>query len=217
MSFCQTCSSEITPRSSPFITPCCSRPICEGCLGRNPRLREYIPCLQCGDQRATSSRSAQPTRSIIQDAQARERERERAFVDRESQPIFELGDEEEYSLVGDSDYSSRADGGNGNRSPPPSYEPADNLQGSRGAGAGATARRSVSSIRSTGSQHDNQAQEGRSIHEQSVERNAPSRHDGEEMEMELVEVRHAVQKGDTILSISRKYAADVSPSPPLST
>jgi hypothetical protein len=217
MSFCQTCSSEITPRSSPFITPCCSRPICEGCLGRNPRLREYIPCLQCGDQRATSSRSAQPTRKSIQEAQARERERERerAFVDRESQPIFELGDEEEYSLLGDSDHSSASGGGDGSRSPPPGYE-GDGLQSSGGAGATAS-RRSVSSIRSTGSQHDYQAQEGRSIHEHSVERNAPSRHDGEEMEMELVEVRHAVQKGDTILSISRKYAADVSPSPPLST
>lgn len=73
----------------------------------------------------------------------------------------------------------------------------------------------MSSIRSTGSQEHSQAPEGRSIYEHSVEGDAPSRHDEEEME--LVEVRHAVQKGDTILSISRKYAADVSPSPPLST
>lgn len=71
----------------------------------------------------------------------------------------------------------------------------------------------MSSIRSTGSQEHSQAQEGRSIHEQSVQGGEGPRHDEEEMEMELVEVRHAVQKGDTILSISRKYAADVSPVP----
>lgn len=55
---CQTCSSDIPslvyPSSSkrqpqPYITPCCSTPICNSCLIRNPRLREYVPCLRCGD------------------------------------------------------------------------------------------------------------------------------------------------------------------------
>ena len=39
------------------------------------------------------------------------------------------------------------------------------------------------------------------------------RQDGEvveEEEMELVEIRHPVSKSDTILSIARRYAADVS-------
>jgi len=48
---CQTCSSQLTPPTlrTAFIPPCCQTPICAGCIRYNPRLREYIPCLRCGD------------------------------------------------------------------------------------------------------------------------------------------------------------------------
>lgn len=48
---CQTCYTELPSQARPYLTPCCSTPICERCLSRNPRLREYDPCLRCGDVR----------------------------------------------------------------------------------------------------------------------------------------------------------------------
>ncbi|KDQ19360.1 hypothetical protein BOTBODRAFT_51790 [Botryobasidium botryosum FD-172 SS1] len=49
MSLCLACCSSLPSKSqaSLFTTPCCGRPICESCLGRNPRLRRYNPCLYC--------------------------------------------------------------------------------------------------------------------------------------------------------------------------
>lgn len=48
---CLTCSSSPSPKllssSETFLTPCCSRLICNTCLSRNPRLRVYDPCLAC--------------------------------------------------------------------------------------------------------------------------------------------------------------------------
>ncbi|EIW72310.1 hypothetical protein TREMEDRAFT_58474 [Tremella mesenterica DSM 1558] len=48
MSLCQTCSSELSPTSNHYLTPCCSSPICTPCLIRHPRLKSYVPCLRCG-------------------------------------------------------------------------------------------------------------------------------------------------------------------------
>jgi len=54
---CLFCSSSLEPHhrnrqsaTSPqpqWKTPCCSQPICENCLARNPRLLYYNPCLKC--------------------------------------------------------------------------------------------------------------------------------------------------------------------------
>lgn len=56
---CQTCYSTIRPAQLPgaYLTPCCGLPICDRCLGLNPRLREYDPCLRCGDVRSASGSS----------------------------------------------------------------------------------------------------------------------------------------------------------------
>ena len=59
-SLCLACSSSLPPRKSeePFLTPCCSRPICPACLRANPRLARYNPCLHClSSVQALSSRS----------------------------------------------------------------------------------------------------------------------------------------------------------------
>jgi hypothetical protein len=46
---CLACSSSLPPSKSTyiFVTNCCSRPICPGCLSSNPRLARYDPCLAC--------------------------------------------------------------------------------------------------------------------------------------------------------------------------
>lgn len=42
-------SSSSTSAAAPqiFLTPCCRRPICLGCISANPRLQRYDPCLAC--------------------------------------------------------------------------------------------------------------------------------------------------------------------------
>ncbi|OAX41162.1 hypothetical protein K503DRAFT_798195 [Rhizopogon vinicolor AM-OR11-026] len=60
---CLACSSSLPPKSDQdlFITECCDRPICPACIGSNPRLRRYNPCLSClsgvGVLGSTSSRA----------------------------------------------------------------------------------------------------------------------------------------------------------------
>ncbi|TFK72956.1 hypothetical protein BDN72DRAFT_762459 [Pluteus cervinus] len=57
---CLACSASLPPRTTrpSFTTECCSKPICEGCLEQNPRLRRYNPCLAClGGVNAVSSSS----------------------------------------------------------------------------------------------------------------------------------------------------------------
>ncbi|KAF7316909.1 LysM domain-containing protein [Mycena chlorophos] len=44
---CLACSSSILKADSVFVTPCCSRPICDVCTDSNPRLTRYNPCLSC--------------------------------------------------------------------------------------------------------------------------------------------------------------------------
>ena len=46
---CLSCASSPPPKgdAKPFMTDCCSRPICADCLARTPRLRDYNPCLAC--------------------------------------------------------------------------------------------------------------------------------------------------------------------------
>jgi len=170
MSLCLTCSSSIPTSSSPYTTPCCVRPICIGCLARNPRLREYDPCLQCGD--LTTASGTERAR------------RGRAEAERKRQAgenVFTIEDED------DVDNDDAPGGGMADGDEPPPYTGGDDRssRGSRGSAAASAA----SSVR-TGSP-------GRG----SVK---------EEEEMQVVEVRHPVSRSDTILSIARRYAADVS-------
>ncbi|KAH7103366.1 hypothetical protein BKA62DRAFT_696700 [Auriculariales sp. MPI-PUGE-AT-0066] len=58
---CMSCASSPSPKASSnpiFLTPCCSRPICANCIGRNPRLRDYDPCLACLGGASAVRRSA---------------------------------------------------------------------------------------------------------------------------------------------------------------
>lgn len=54
---CQTCYTELSSTRDVYLTPCCSSAICDRCLARNPRLREYNPCLRCGDVRSAEGSS----------------------------------------------------------------------------------------------------------------------------------------------------------------
>lgn len=167
MSLCLTCSSSIPPQLvDTYKTPCCARQICVGCLLRNPRLREYDPCLQCGDL-TTASGTERARRG------RQENERRRA----EAENIFSIEDEDE----DEEEHGGEADGDE-----PPPYQGGD-----RQSGSGSSAR---SSIKQSSPSRAGSVKE---------------KDEGEE-EMEVVEVRHPVSRSDTILSIARKYAADVS-------
>ncbi|WVF68866.1 hypothetical protein IAT40_003639 [Kwoniella sp. CBS 6097] len=99
--FCQTCSSEQTPTTlkQAFITPCCASPICMRCVSLNPRLRDYVPCLKCGDPRTAELRGAGRPR---RDSQLRHRDRERRLGSGRNivggveggggEVVFEIGD-----------------------------------------------------------------------------------------------------------------------------
>ena len=57
---CIACASSPPSKAdAPFRTRCCAKPICAACLARNPRLRDYDPCLAClGGVRAAAARGA---------------------------------------------------------------------------------------------------------------------------------------------------------------
>ncbi|KAK4689318.1 hypothetical protein P7C73_g778, partial [Tremellales sp. Uapishka_1] len=123
--YCQTCSSTLSTNT--YLTPCCSSPICDACLLRNPRLKEYVPCLKCGESKSGSGGSTRPRAG-----------------DAVGDPLFVLEDEDDL---------------------PPSY---------------------------------------------TVDADPAER--GQEeipVDCETVEVVHQVRKGDTLLKISRQYAADI--------
>ena len=117
---CLTCSSSLPPPTQYsahgiYITPCCVKPICRNCTTSNPRLREYDPCLRCGDL-VTSSGVARVERGIAR----RQRERE------EREDVFRIEDSDEEVDAGDGDAPpgydqvvrdalNRADGHGGDR------------------------------------------------------------------------------------------------------
>ncbi|KIJ51569.1 hypothetical protein M422DRAFT_74357 [Sphaerobolus stellatus SS14] len=108
---CLACASSPSPKaqSNEFLTPCCSRPICDNCLSRNPRLRGYNPCLSCLAGVAvvgqTSSRKGKETLQTIEVPGASGRSK---------------SEEEKMFVLGDSDDEDGAEGGDA----PPSYSAA---------------------------------------------------------------------------------------------
>ncbi|KZV96635.1 hypothetical protein EXIGLDRAFT_608940 [Exidia glandulosa HHB12029] len=84
---CLSCSSSPTPKGDikPFVTSCCSRPICAACLERSPRLREYSPCLACLAGVSAVSRAASGT--VYSTPRTEQRKREES--------MFVLGDSDE--------------------------------------------------------------------------------------------------------------------------
>ncbi|WWD20025.1 hypothetical protein CI109_104498 [Kwoniella shandongensis] len=177
MSSCQTCSSDLPPSAfkRAFITPCCSSPICETCINRNPRLREYIPCLRCGDPRSDEQLRGGSSRVDIQPSRDSNRDRTRSgggdIVGREGgEVVFEIGEDEDDL--------------------PPTYDEVPPTMDD--------------------SEHDDDEQS--QFKEGDGPRNdrdfASADVEVNEDEMEVVEVRHTLQRGETLLTIARKYAAD---------
>jgi hypothetical protein len=157
--FCQTCSSQLTPSTlrQSFTPPCCKTPICPACIRNNPRLREYVPCLRCGDLTTRDGESR-----VIKGRRAQEWE----AVDRDGGDVmFDAEDDEVDDLELEADQGlKRQDEGHRPESPPV---------------------------------------------EQDDQRGSGEVKEKEEEE-EVVEIRHTVSKADTVLTIARRYAADVS-------
>ncbi|WVR08337.1 hypothetical protein IAU60_005390 [Kwoniella sp. DSM 27419] len=94
---CQTCSSELSflALRSAYIPACCSSPICAGCISRNPRLREYSPCLKCGDPRAheLKGRSGFSARALARPSGGGAGQA--AALASGTEVMFEIGDDED--------------------------------------------------------------------------------------------------------------------------
>ncbi|KAL5485702.1 hypothetical protein ACEPAI_6743 [Sanghuangporus weigelae] len=110
-----------------FRTQCCNRPICSACLGSNPRLARYVPCLAClggvhavAGPSGSSSSLKHPISSSQKLKQDKEMELELdtnlngALRDRD---VFVLGDDEEDYSDAESNMPSRRT----NKTPPPAY------------------------------------------------------------------------------------------------
>jgi len=101
---CLACASTLPEKGldSNFLTPCCRRPICERCVDKNPRLKEYDPCLACltGVEVAKSRKeSSRFDKKAYKTPETRDRERE------ESQ--FVLGDDDEEDTPDHASFPSR--------------------------------------------------------------------------------------------------------------
>ncbi|WWC95259.1 hypothetical protein V866_002118 [Kwoniella sp. B9012] len=195
---CQTCSSELPPNifKQSFITPCCSTPICPSCINRNPRLKEYIPCLRCGDPRtselkggASISRLSASNGTRNYDALARD-----VVGSNGDEVVFEIGDS-------DDEEEDDADA-------PPGYEDISSQQNN-------DTNRNEQIIRDGTINGDLSESELETSKEptdtlppdNSISTPAVIPAAGEE-KYETVEVKHQIQKSDTLLSISRRYATD---------
>lgn len=121
---CLTCASSISLKeleleasrntsNSLFRTACCQRPICSGCLSRNPRLRVYNPCLAClAGADATSKSSVLASSSSI--IAVRGGASDGAL---DSKSGLEVNDvpENEMFTIGDSDDEEELEGGDRGR------------------------------------------------------------------------------------------------------
>lgn len=126
-------------------------------------MREYDPCLRCGDVRSTSGSSKV---RIGATSTGDEESRRRDVQEQVNQ--FSIGDDED-----DDDEENESEG----VSRPPSYKE-DNHFGDE--------QSEVTDVNSGGAGKE------------------------AEVEMEVVEITHPVGRGDTLMSVARKYAADVS-------
>lgn len=154
------------------MTLCCQTPICDRCVARNPRLKEYSPCLRCGDVR-TADGLGRIERGRAETSRRRREEEEGRFV------------------LEDSDEEDHVDERRHDR--PPSYR------------SGSGSFKSGHSPSRTGTNGDTRL-EARSSGAEAP--HIPSQEAAEERE--LVEVKHPVARNDTVLSIARRYGADVS-------
>ncbi|ODN78301.1 hypothetical protein L202_03945 [Cryptococcus amylolentus CBS 6039] len=170
---CQTCSSTL-PSPLPQSThqpPCCNHPICLACTARNPRLREYVPCLKCGTGSSILSGGVSVEAGGTRD-RARDREEVGGGGGGGGDLLFAMGDEDDDGLG-----PARIAG-----DLPPGYDEIDALP----------------SLPPS----------------QTPDSHVPPPHiaseptKAEEEPMEIVEVTHLVSRGDTVMSVARKYAAD---------
>ncbi|TYJ56870.1 hypothetical protein B9479_002481 [Cryptococcus floricola] len=165
---CQTCSStlpSLLPQST-HLPPCCNHPICLACTARNPRLREYVPCLKCGTGSSTLSGGVSVEAGGRRD---RARDRDELGGGGGGDLLFAMGDEDDdgAGIAGDL---------------PPGYDEIDALP----------------------SLPPSQTPDPRAP----PPHIAPEPTKTEEEPMEIVEVTHLVSRGDTVMSVARKYAAD---------
>ncbi|WVQ66603.1 uncharacterized protein L199_004787 [Kwoniella botswanensis] len=196
---CQTCSSELPPNifKQSFITPCCSTPICPSCINRNPRLKEYIPCLRCGDPRtselkggASISRLGESNGSRNDIGLARDVVRSNG-----DEVVFEIGDSD------DDDDEDDADA-------PPGYEDISSQQNN-------DTNRNEQIIRD-GTINEDLSESELDTSKEPTDTSTPDNTistpavipTAGEGKCETVEVTHQIQKSDTLLSISRRYATD---------
>ncbi|WWC93128.1 uncharacterized protein L201_008095 [Kwoniella dendrophila CBS 6074] len=190
---CQTCSSELTIQNQKisFITPCCSTLICNNCINKNPRLKEYIPCLRCGDPRTSElkgSSSYNIKRNTNRNNQSQSNDTSsRDIIGSQGEIVFEIGDSDDDDDDDDDEVQEDL---------PPNYD--DILRSE----SDTTPNENVD--------HDDNKQ---SKLNDTITRNTPELpHQNTELvdedQYETVEITHKIQRNDTILSISRKYATD---------
>jgi len=104
-SLCLACSSSPSARKSvTFTTACCNKPICSSCLDKNPRLRDYNPCIACLAGVAVvskSTRSAQRRTDAASSAPATGDVYTSPFTEdqRREQETFVVGDDEDESDI----------------------------------------------------------------------------------------------------------------------
>lgn len=121
---CLTCASSISFKeleleasrntsNSLFRTACCQRPICSGCLSRNPRLRVYNPCLAClAGVDATSKSSVLASSSSI--IAVRGGASDGALDSRSGLEVNDVLENEMFT-IGDSDDEEELESGNRDR------------------------------------------------------------------------------------------------------
>ncbi|KAK6909024.1 hypothetical protein I203_103034 [Kwoniella mangroviensis CBS 8507] len=198
---CQTCSSELPPNlfKQSFITPCCSTPICPSCINRNPRLKEYIPCLRCGDPRTSELKGgASISRPGGSSGSRNDHGLARDIVENNGdEVVFEIGDCDDDDEEEDDDADA-----------PPGYEDINSQQYN-------DPNRNRQNIRDSTINEDSSESALDALKEptdtlppdNSISTPAviPAADEGK---YETVEVTHEIQRSDTLLSISRRYATD---------
>lgn len=186
---CQTCLSDL--RAPPaFIPPCCGVPICESCVAANPRLKTWVPCLRCGSSSSTSTAKGKKVEEggRVEGVKTTQVDGGKRDKKRERREA----EADQFVLVDSDEEGDDDEGGEG-----------------EGEGEGGDGRRKGEGGGDGGDGEGRSAEEVRGEGKEDVAgERAPS--------PEIVEIKHVPQRGETLLTIARKYATDVSP-PPLPT
>ncbi|RXK38864.1 hypothetical protein M231_03813 [Tremella mesenterica] len=181
MSLCQTCSSELSPTSNHYLTPCCSSPICTPCLIRHPRLKSYVPCLRCGPTSTNVSSSISATR-------LNSRSISPLPLNGTGEVMFEFQDDlPSYDLAVTTSSSKSL-----SHNQDPGQVGDRNNSGHLGKVQDAKDRQGR--IGKVGEEERSDCEDVNGF--------------GKREEKEMVEVIHQLKRDDTVLSIARKYAAD---------